>query len=430
MKTDRFLHQELQKIDAETKKRFADENEDSLIFHFDEINFTELLDHIHCEKIFFFKSKYENFCFLGLGHSKTIMAHELAEYLLKNPSHFLIAALQFEENPHSSEFILPEWMFVSSNKGNTELSIHPSFEYKKFSSSKLFFNQDSDLSQGDSFLAPWQSYEELPEHDQWSEMIKRCDTLFDSRELDKIVLSRKKIFEYEEPIPSAGFFKAVMEKNNNANSSYAIYHQISFDKTFISLSPEKLFSINQRDFQSISLAASAPRGTTLKEDQAFEEQLQQNDKLSREHNFVTEEILRKIKPLSESVTVLELQTMKLPYIQHRAVPIYAKLLPSITALPLLALLHPTPAVGGLPSDKAQVRILELEPYTRQYYAAPIGVISAHYSEWAVGIRSALIEGSKLTLFGGAGIVKGSNAEEEWIETGMKMNPFLKVVNHE
>jgi len=42
----------------------------------------------------------------------------------------------------------------------------------------------------------------------------------------------------------------------------------------------------------------------------------------------------------------------------------------------------------------------------------------------------LIQSDKITLFGGAGIVKGSVAEEEWIETGTKMNPFLKVVNNE
>ena len=122
--------------------------------------------------------------------------------------------------------------------------------------------------------------------------------------------------------------------------------------------------------------------------------------------------------------------MKLPYIQHRLVTISAQLLSHISALELVVLLHPTPAVGGLPWGTAQSKILELEAYKRQSYAAPIGVISLHYSELAVGIRSALIEGSKLTLFGGAGIVKGSIAEEEWQEMGIKMNPFIKVVTHE
>ena len=178
------------------------------------------------------------------------------------------------------------------------------------------------------------------------------------------------------------------------------------------------------------MAASAPRGKTPEEDQAFEKLLVSSDKLTREHNLVTEEILKKIKPLSNSIEVAALQTMKLPYIQHRSVPIKAVLKEKYNPLDLVTLLHPTPAVGGLPWDKAKIKIGELEPYKREYYAAPIGVISSQYSELAVGIRCALIEGATLTLYGGAGIVKGSVAEEEWNETGVKMNPFLKVVNNE
>jgi menaquinone-specific isochorismate synthase len=429
MKTDRFLKEELQNINTEIKKHLINKNEGSLFFLFNEINFNELLNHINCEKIFFFKSKYDNFSFMGLGHSNTIKAQDLKDYIAKNPKHFLIAAFLFEENPNASEFILPEWIFVSKN-GKTELSIHPSFEYKNFSSPNLFFNLHFDLNHYDPSIPPWESYEEYPEHDQWTEMIEKCNLLFESGELEKIVLSRKKIFDYSEPMEPIVFFKAVMEKNNNANSSYAIFYQMTFDKAFISLTPEKFFSLADNNFESISLAASAPRGATPEEDQIFEKQLNENDKLTREHNFVTAEILRKIKPLSVSVTVSELQTMKLPYIQHRSIPIKAKLQSDITALELVNLLHPTPAIGGLPWDKAKIKILELEPYTRKSYAAPIGVISAHYSELAVGIRSAIIEGSKTSFFGGAGIVKGSVAEEEWIETGIKMNPFLKVVNHE
>ncbi|MDD4974014.1 MAG: isochorismate synthase [Bacteriovorax sp.] len=429
MKTDRFLSDELQNIHSKLKKHLIDKNDDTPLFIFNEINLSELIKHISCEKIFFFKSKYDNFTFLGLGHSQTIKAQDLSEYINRNPSHFLVAAFLFEEDPNASEFILPEWIFVSKNE-KTELSIHKSIEYKNFSSPNLFFNLKFDLNLYDLTIPPWQSYEEFPEHDQWEKMINKCDMLFDGHELEKIALSRKKIFDYDEPLEPTVFFNAVMSQNNNANSSYAIFYQMTFDKAFISLTPEKLFSLADNNFESISLAASSPRGVTPEEDLAFEKLLNSSDKLSREHNVVTAEILRKIKPLASSVIVSELQTMKLPYIQHRSVPIKAVLLSNIMPLELVSLLHPTPAVGGLPWDSAKMRILELEPYARKSYAAPIGVISKHFSELAVGIRSALIEGSRISIFGGAGIVKGSAAEEEWIETGIKMNPFLKVVNHE
>ena len=427
MNTDRFLIEELQKINSELKKHLIEKNGEPLFFDFDEIDLVELLNHVNCEKIFYFKSKYGSFSFLGLGQSHEIKASELEKYVLDNPQHFLIAAFMFEENPMNASFILPEWIFVNE-EGKTKLSIHPSNAYQTYSSPNLFFNNNFDLFNYDPEINSWKSYEELPEHDQWEKIIKKANHLFETHELEKIVLSRKKIFEYVEPIGTIAFFKAVFNQNNFAQSTYAIFYQTDFDKAFISLTPEKLFSIRHNQFESISLAASAPRGLTPEEDQLYETQLNTSDKLTREHNFVTKEILKKITPLSKSISTSNLEVMKLTYIQHRSIPIRAVLQPNTSALELVCALHPTPAVGGLPWEKAKIQIAALEPYSRDAYAAPIGVISGNYTELAVGIRSALIEGSKLTLFGGAGIVKGSIAEEEWIETGIKMNPFLKVVN--
>lgn len=426
MRTASFLQGELQKIHSILKENLS---ESSFHFEYENLNIYELLNHVNCEKIFYFKSKYSDFSFLGLGHSETVKAVDLDNFLKKYPKSYLVAAFLFEQDLESCVFNLPEWIFVNKD-GKTELTINKSFEYKNFATPNLFFNTNFDLNLYDPFIPPWQSYEETPEHDQWSAMIGACDKLFESGELEKIVLSRKKIYDFNEPLEPIAFFKSALEKNNHSKSNYAIFYQIKFGESFITLTPEKLFSIEDNVFESISLAASAPRGADEDEDKELEKLLTSSDKLIREHNLVTEEILRKIKPFSESVNVSSLQTMKLPYIQHRSVSIKALLLPNIGPLELLNLLHPTPAVGGLPWDKAKTNISDLEPYARNHYAAPIGIISAQHCELAVGIRCALIEASKLTLFGGAGIIKGSIAEEEWIETGIKMNPFLKVVNHE
>ncbi|MFA6238540.1 MAG: isochorismate synthase [Bacteriovorax sp.] len=429
MKTERFLKEELQKIHSTLKTSLNNDDQSIFRFQYDEIDTCELLNHVTCEKIFYFKSKYGDFSCLGLGHSETVKSRELNDFTKKYPDLFLTAAFSFEENALDTEFILPEWIFIRRD-GITELTINKSYEYKNFSTPNLFFNSSFDLNLYDPFIPPWQSYEEHPEHDQWAEMIKAADQQFLNGELQKIVLSRKKIFGYECPVEPMAFFKAAMAQNNFAQSSYAIFNQINFGETFISLTPEKFFTIKDQSFESISLAASAPRGVTEQEDAVYEESLNTSEKLVREHNIVTEEIVKKIKTISTELIVSPLQTMKLPYIQHRSVPIAAKLNPGITALDLVVLLHPTPAVGGIPWDKARNKILELEPGPRKYYAAPIGVISEHYSEMAVGIRAALIEAAKITLYGGAGIVSGSTAEEEWLETGIKMNPYLKVVNHE
>jgi menaquinone-specific isochorismate synthase len=120
--------------------------------------------------------------------------------------------------------------------------------------------------------------------------------------------------------------------------------------------------------------------------------------------------------------------MKLPYIQHRQVLIKGELKPKFNAIDLIKSLHPTPAVGGIPLEESKIAILQIEKSKRGSYASPIGVLNKKFSEIAVGIRSAIIESNIITVFGGAGIVEGSIAEEEWIETGTKMRPFIKVLN--
>lgn len=428
MTIDQFFEIELPKINTTLKKHLGESSDHCLKFDFPEINLSDLINHATCEKIFYFKSKYKDFTFLGLGHSKTVKGHELKNFISTNPDLLLTTDFSFEKDPIDSDFILPEWIFITRNH-MTELLISKSFEYKNYSAPNLFFNLNFDLYHYDPFTPPWSSYEEYPEHDQWTEMINACNRYFESGELEKIVMSRKKIFTYNESLDPISFFKALLIKNNTQNS-YQIFNQSKFGEAFLSITPERLFSIEDNKFESISLAASAPRGKTPEEDLEFEQILKTSDKLTREHNLVTAEIVKKLSLVSKDIQVSPLETMKLPYIQHRAANIKAALNENENPIDLISLLHPTPAVGGLPWDKARSKIMELEPYKRKQYAAPIGVISAHYSELAVGIRSATIEKETLSIFGGAGIVKGSIPEEEWVETGTKMNPFLKVVNHE
>ena len=85
--------------------------------------------------------------------------------------------------------------------------------------------------------------------------------------------------------------------------------------------------------------------------------------------------------------------------------------------------HPTPAVGGRPWNLAKSYLKEAEPFDRGLYSAPFGIVSKDYTEFAVGIRSALYENDSLHLYGGAGIVDGSKAMDEWVETNNKMKNF-------
>ena len=414
MTTLSFLQEELKKIDSKVSQKIT-------TFTFKDIPLVDLLPFAATEEVFFFESKEEDFAYLGLGKSKTFFKSEIQDHLDNNPDDILVYQNSFEED-HIDLCYLPEWCLLQKDNQIT-LKIHPSLEYQSYSPSNIIFN----LTVWESFLGPWISYEEKPESDEWTLMIKDANRLLKRLELEKIVLHRKKIFTYDSPVEMMVLFREVYDANKNS-SHFSVYNQINYMEAFISLTPERLFTLKGQKLETISLAGSIARGHDDASDKELEETLITSDKLTREHNIVTASIKEKLKSVINELSISNLFTMKLPYIQHRQATIKGTLKDTATALELIELLHPTPAVGGIPHDKAKIKILELEKEKRGYYAGPVGVLSKNFSEVAVAIRSAVVQGQTLTLFGGAGIVEGSDAEEEWIETGIKMQPFIKVIN--
>jgi len=91
-------------------------------------------------------------------------------------------------------------------------------------------------------------------------------------------------------------------------------------------------------------------------------------------------------------------------------------------------LHPTPALGGHPRDKALEKIREEEKLDRGWYAAPVGWVNMNGDgEFAVAIRSGLVRKKSVSLFAGCGIVGDSDPENEYKETEMKFRPMLSAL---
>jgi menaquinone-specific isochorismate synthase len=73
-------------------------------------------------------------------------------------------------------------------------------------------------------------------------------------------------------------------------------------------------------------------------------------------------------------------------------------------------------------------ILKNEGYARGWYAGAVGWLSGAQSEFSVAIRSALVTPQHLSTFAGAGIVAGSQAEQEWQELNHKIATVLQLVD--
>ncbi len=98
---------------------------------------------------------------------------------------------------------------------------------------------------------------------------------------------------------------------------------------------------------------------------------------------------------------------------------------------LLELLHPTPAVCGLPKEQAWRYIPRNEGYCRGYYSGFLGRLDVTgETHLYVNLRCAKVTGAELDLYAGGGILPQSDRQREWEETEQKMNTVRSILRQE
>ena len=140
-------------------------------------------------------------------------------------------------------------------------------------------------------------------------------------------------------------------------------------------------------------------------------------------------IERALRPYSVWVEAApEPELVKVANIQHLGTPIHAQLAEPRSAVDLAGRLHPTPAVGGEPRERALQAIAELERSGSRLVRGPVGWMdAAEDGEFCVALRSALLRDRTAHLFAGAGIVADSRPDAELAETELKLGALLPLV---
>ena len=200
----------------------------------------------------------------------------------------------------------------------------------------------------------------------------------------------------------------------------------------IGATPERLVRLQGRTVQVDCLAGSTARGDTEQADRLLGEDLLDSDKERREHGWVVRTLREALSSHCLSLRVPETpRLLRLPDVQHLHTPLRGTLPAGFNVLDLVARLHPTPGVGGVPRRAALDLIRAQEGGGRGWYAAPIGwVDGGGGGEFVVGIRSALVRGSEARLYAGCGIVEGSDPEREYEESRLKLRPMLAALTEQ
>ncbi len=254
--------------------------------------------------------------------------------------------------------------------------------------------------------------------------------------LEKVVLARSLQVDHDGEVDIPG----VLERLRQLYPSCTLIAMGRGEDTFLAATPEILVRVEGDRVETAALAGSAPRGRTPEEDAALASALQSSAKEQAEHAHVVEALSRVLAPRCAELEIDDIPGLRRLFgIQHLETLVSGRLLESEegkdAVLGLVAALHPTPAVGGVPHARASDWLRRFEGLDRGWYASPIGWLdSAGGGDFCVALRSALIRsGSSVSgreattrawLFAGAGIVAGSVPEQELAETRIKLRALL------
>jgi menaquinone-specific isochorismate synthase len=155
---------------------------------------------------------------------------------------------------------------------------------------------------------------------------------------------------------------------------------------------------------------------------ALAAELIDSDKEREEHAVVVRMLRDALGPVAETLDVERRpRVARLRHVQHLVTSVSGRLRDADGVLSLVERLHPTPAVGGTPSDLALELISEEEDGGRGWYAGPLGWVDrCGQGEFVVALRSGVVVGREATLFAGCGIVADSDPDLEWEESSTKL----------
>ena len=242
--------------------------------------------------------------------------------------------------------------------------------------------------------------------------------------LEKIVVARRESRALSGDVDVI----AVLERLRAARPSCYTFCFAVGSSIFIGSSPEMLLSVRDGQVAADALAGTSARGATAAEDRALADQLARSPKDRREHDAVVDGIRRALAPFTIGLVAgTEPEVRPFPEGFHLRTRIGGTLPSRTSVFDLLAAVHPTPAVCGVPRDRAHEVLDRLES-DRGWYTGGVGWLSAEGEGlFAVALRAGLLSRGRLTTWAGAGLVAGSDAERELAETELKMRALLSAV---
>jgi isochorismate synthase len=239
--------------------------------------------------------------------------------------------------------------------------------------------------------------------------------------LKKVVLSRTEVVSFE-AFKTKKTFERMLIQYPEAFCYCWFHPKIGM---WMGATPEKLLRSKQSNFSTMALAGT----------QSFDgqEEVVWQNKEKKEQEFVTDFIIKKLETITDEIIVSSSYTTKTGNLLHLKTDIEGTLKKEVTLEKVVTILHPTPAVCGLPTNIAKDFIIDNEGYNREYYTGFLGELNYDFSkkekasDLYVNLRCMKINENDAQLFMGCGVTKDSNPEAEWEETVKKSMTMKRIL---
>ncbi|MGN9840254.1 isochorismate synthase [Nonomuraea sp. H19] len=304
----------------------------------------------------------------------------------------------FDENARGSVLVVPQTV-LARRDGHAWLTTIGDAPLGTFSP----IREPGRISYGDgSLTAP-----------EWEHVVARAARRIRAGELEKVVLARDLVATAQRPI-DVRLLLARLARRYPECYTFSV-------AGLVGATPELLIRRTGQEIESLVLAGTTARGTGPADDVARGAALFASHKDRHEHECAIASVRQALAPLCSSLRTPDVpELLVLPNVQHLASHVSGRLADGASVLDVVAAMHPTAAVGGTPTDTAIKVIRELEGMDRAGYAGPVGWIDAHGDgEWGIALRSGLVQGRRVRLFAGGGIMGDSDPAAELAEAQAK-----------
>lgn len=230
--------------------------------------------------------------------------------------------------------------------------------------------------------------------------------------LDKIVLSRQRKLVASQPFSPAQILARLLDQQ----AACLIYAHGNGTQTFLGATPERLVRLQDKQLSADALAGTAwPDSTELA-----------SAKNQHEQALVIRAVYQALSPHCARSPIIGSPTAHpAGHLIHLRSKITATVKSGTRLFDLVRALHPTPAVGGFPVAAAQAWLTAHGEQRPAWYSGGFGILTPDGDgEFSVALRSALLDGNSAELHAGAGIVAGSDPQQELAETEAKLGTLL------